>query len=105
MVRATEAVDLLVVDVEVYVWIRLEALQVVELVARADYALFHLFFTCINARLLLGGFIVFKKSFIFNLFVLLLRVVGLKPMAGAFLSLQELLLVDGTSPLAYVAHS
>ena len=77
VMRAAEAIDLLIVDVEVHVRVLLEAFQVVELVARANYALFDLFID-----ISLGSRLIDSKLFVRLLFlhvhVFLLRVIRLR---------------------------
>ena len=77
VMRAAEAIDLLIVDVEVHVRVLLEAFQVVELVARANYALFDLFID-----ISLGSRLIDSKFFVRLLFlhvrVFLLRVICLR---------------------------
>ena len=72
MMRAAESVDLLVVDVEVNVRVCFEALEMVELIARANNAFFYLLLARVFRCMEFDWLRLLHRPFFFHILILLL---------------------------------
>ena len=103
MVRAPEAINLLIVDVEIYIWVLFEAFKVVKLVARAHNTFLN--FVLIDIPRSSRGLSIAAIGLLFfrHFFVLLARVVGFQLSTSTAFALEELLFLNATWLLANIA--